>query len=127
MIVQNISADGHTDLTFTVSRGDLDRAVALLEGCRGAVGDREGAGKRDVERGGLRVGRGAEGIRRAREHLAPGEELGVGFEADDDFPASQGLPRLISHIGPQQACKDKEHAKPCLHRALDGRLRELGR
>src|SRR5438552_2170858 len=38
MIVQNISADGHTDLTFTVSRGDLDRAVALLEGCRGAVG-----------------------------------------------------------------------------------------
>ena len=38
MIVQNISADGHTDLTFTVSRGDLDRAVALLEGCRGTVG-----------------------------------------------------------------------------------------
>jgi len=32
MIVQNISADGQrTDLTFTVSRADFDRAVAVLE------------------------------------------------------------------------------------------------
>ncbi len=32
MIVQNISADGRrTDLTFTVSRADFDRAVAVLE------------------------------------------------------------------------------------------------
>jgi len=32
MIVQNISADGQrTDLTFTVSRADFDRAVTLLE------------------------------------------------------------------------------------------------
>jgi aspartate kinase len=38
MIVQNISDDGRTDLTFTIARSDLDRAVAVLEGCRGAVG-----------------------------------------------------------------------------------------
>jgi aspartate kinase len=38
MIVQNISEDGHTDLTFTVARSDLDRAVAVLEECRGTLG-----------------------------------------------------------------------------------------
>ncbi|MBV9587181.1 MAG: aspartate kinase [Alphaproteobacteria bacterium] len=39
MIVQNISADGKTtDLTFTVSRADLDRAVEVLEGCRDTLG-----------------------------------------------------------------------------------------
>ena len=31
MIVQNVSEDGKTDLTFTVGRSDLDRAVAVLE------------------------------------------------------------------------------------------------
>jgi len=34
MIVQNVSEDGSTDLTFTVARADLDRAVAVLEECR---------------------------------------------------------------------------------------------
>src|SRR6267378_1268360 len=39
MIVQNISADGKTtDLTFTVTRADLDRAVEVLQGCRGVLG-----------------------------------------------------------------------------------------
>jgi aspartate kinase len=39
MIVQNVSEDGKTtDLTFTVGRSDLDRAVAVLEGCRGDIG-----------------------------------------------------------------------------------------
>ena len=39
MIVQNVSADGSTtDLTFTVTKGDLDRAVAMLEGLRQALG-----------------------------------------------------------------------------------------
>src|SRR5436190_15794601 len=38
MIVQNISADGKTDLNFTVSRSDLDRAVAVLQDCREALG-----------------------------------------------------------------------------------------
>jgi len=39
MIVQNVSADGKTtDLTFTVGRSDLDRALAVLEERRGALG-----------------------------------------------------------------------------------------
>src|SRR5207249_11974884 len=38
MIVQNVSEDGTTDLTFTVGRSDLDRAVAVLEGSRALVG-----------------------------------------------------------------------------------------
>jgi aspartate kinase len=39
MIVQNVSEDGKTtDLTFTVARSELDRAVAVLEGCRGDLG-----------------------------------------------------------------------------------------
>jgi aspartate kinase len=39
MIVQNISEDGRfTDLTFTVGRGDLDRAVKVLETNRAATG-----------------------------------------------------------------------------------------
>src|SRR5712671_5046098 len=38
MIVQNISEDGKTDLTFTVARSDLDRAVAVLGECKQAVG-----------------------------------------------------------------------------------------
>lgn len=31
MIVQNVSEDGRADLTFTVARADLDRAVSVLE------------------------------------------------------------------------------------------------
>jgi aspartate kinase len=39
MIVQNVSEDGlTTDLTFTVARSDLDRAVAVLEQSRGVLG-----------------------------------------------------------------------------------------
>jgi aspartate kinase len=39
MIVQSASEDGHTaDLTFTVARADLDRAVAVLEERRGLLG-----------------------------------------------------------------------------------------
>jgi len=35
MIVQNVSEDGKsTDLTFTVGKADLDRAVKVLEGCK---------------------------------------------------------------------------------------------
>ena len=38
MIVQNVSADGgKTDLTFTVTRADLKRAVKLLEGKRAEI------------------------------------------------------------------------------------------
>ena len=39
MIVQNVSADGKaTDLTFTVAKGDLDRAVRVVEELRDALG-----------------------------------------------------------------------------------------
>jgi len=39
MIVQNVSADGNTtDLTFTVGKSDLDRAISVLEERRKALG-----------------------------------------------------------------------------------------
>jgi aspartate kinase len=39
MIVQNVSENGKaTDLTFTVSRGELDRALEVLEACKGELG-----------------------------------------------------------------------------------------
>ncbi len=38
MIVQNVSADGTTDMTFTVPRSDLARVRSILEGARGAIG-----------------------------------------------------------------------------------------
>ncbi len=42
MIVQNVSADGSTtDLTFTVSKSDLDRAVSVLTQDRDVIGYRE--------------------------------------------------------------------------------------
>jgi aspartate kinase len=38
MIVQNVSEAGQTDLTFTVTKADLDRAVAVLEQQRAKIG-----------------------------------------------------------------------------------------
>ena len=38
MIIQNQSVDGKTDFTFTVSRGDYQRALAVLEGQRTELG-----------------------------------------------------------------------------------------
>ncbi len=38
MIVQNVSEDGLTDLTFTVTKADLERAMAVLEQQRGKIG-----------------------------------------------------------------------------------------
>jgi len=39
MIVQNVAADGSiTDLTFTVAKADLDRAVEVIEAARDALG-----------------------------------------------------------------------------------------
>jgi aspartate kinase len=39
MIVQNVSEDGKTtDLTFTLARSDLERAIAVLDGCRETLG-----------------------------------------------------------------------------------------
>jgi len=39
MIVQNVSADGFTDITFTVPTADYERAVAALETAKAAIGD----------------------------------------------------------------------------------------
>jgi aspartate kinase len=40
MIIQNVSADGRTDLTFTVPKGDVKRAVELLRrDCAGLYSD----------------------------------------------------------------------------------------
>jgi aspartate kinase len=41
VIVQNASADGTTDLTFTVSKGDLGRAMAVIETAAQQIGARE--------------------------------------------------------------------------------------
>ncbi|MBI2339783.1 MAG: aspartate kinase [Deltaproteobacteria bacterium] len=38
MIVQNISEDGHTDLTFTMPRADLSRARKIIEGIAPEIG-----------------------------------------------------------------------------------------
>lgn len=39
MIVQNVGHDGATDFSFTVSKGDLDKAVKALEGAKAQIGD----------------------------------------------------------------------------------------
>jgi len=41
VIVQNVSADGTTDLTFTVHKNDMKKAVAVLEGVAKEIGARE--------------------------------------------------------------------------------------
>ena len=41
MIVQNVSADGSTDFTFTVARGDMKKAVSVLESVAKDIGARE--------------------------------------------------------------------------------------
>ena len=41
MIVQNVSEQGHTDMTFTVPRTDLPRALKVLEEVRGVVDYRD--------------------------------------------------------------------------------------
>jgi aspartate kinase len=38
MIVQNPSKDGRTDITFTVTRADLDATLTLLEGLKAGIG-----------------------------------------------------------------------------------------
>ncbi|MEX2206847.1 MAG: aspartate kinase [Myxococcota bacterium] len=38
MIVQNVSTEGHTDMTFTVARGEMQGALALVEGVAQKLG-----------------------------------------------------------------------------------------
>jgi len=48
MIIQNASADGSTDMTFTVPRSDYDRALPLVERVAGEIGARGVAGQTDI-------------------------------------------------------------------------------
>jgi aspartate kinase len=48
MIVQNVSEDGFTDLTFTVQSADFDRAVEVLKKARESVGYFDLRGSTDV-------------------------------------------------------------------------------
>ncbi len=48
MIVQNVSADGFTDITFTVPSADFERAKAALEQARAAIGYETLEGEGDV-------------------------------------------------------------------------------
>ena len=41
MIVQNVSADGTTDFTFTVARGEMKKALAVLESVASAINARQ--------------------------------------------------------------------------------------
>ena len=51
MIVQNVSEDGRaTDLTFTVPNSDLERATALLEDKREAIGFARAVGDANVSK-----------------------------------------------------------------------------
>jgi aspartate kinase len=48
MIIQNASAEGTTDLTFTVPRGDFQKAKALVEAAARDIGAQGVAGQTDV-------------------------------------------------------------------------------
>ena len=48
MIVQNVSHHGHTDLSFTVSHGDFDQAVAVCEELKADFGAQAVEGDHDV-------------------------------------------------------------------------------
>jgi aspartate kinase len=48
MIVQNVSEDGFTDLTFTVQSADFDRAVEVLKKCRDKIGYGDLRGASDI-------------------------------------------------------------------------------
>ncbi|MGU3495288.1 aspartate kinase [Xanthobacteraceae bacterium A53D] len=48
MIVQNVSADGYTDITFTVPTADYERAKSVLEKAKGSIGFEVVEGATDV-------------------------------------------------------------------------------
>ncbi len=48
MIVQNVSEDGTTDMTFTLNKAELPRARAVLESLHGSIGYAELAADSDV-------------------------------------------------------------------------------
>lgn len=48
VIVQNVGADDTTDLTFTVNKGDMKKALAILEGVSQEIGAREVRGDSEI-------------------------------------------------------------------------------
>ncbi len=48
MIIQNVGQDGSTDFSFTVQRGEMERAMAILEGVKTHTGAREVRGDRTM-------------------------------------------------------------------------------
>jgi aspartate kinase len=50
MIIQNASEDGTTDMTFTVPRGDYDKALELVQGIAKRIGAKEVRGDLDVSK-----------------------------------------------------------------------------
>ncbi len=48
MIIQNVEEDGTTDFTFTVNRGELAKAKAILEATAQEIGAREVATRADI-------------------------------------------------------------------------------
>src|SRR5215813_14055307 len=48
MIIQNASADGTTDMTFTVPRADYDHALELVQGIARSIGARDVRGDLEV-------------------------------------------------------------------------------
>ncbi|MDP5241329.1 aspartate kinase [Uliginosibacterium sp. 31-16] len=48
MIIQNVGQDGSTDFSFTVPRGEMDRAMSILEGVKTHTGAREVHGDRTM-------------------------------------------------------------------------------
>ncbi len=48
MIIQNVGRDGLTDFSFTVGRGDFDRASVILDQVKSNVGAREIAGDKTI-------------------------------------------------------------------------------
>lgn len=48
MIIQNVGADATTDFTFTVHRGDYDKALAILEQIKQELGAREVSGDNKI-------------------------------------------------------------------------------
>ncbi len=48
MIVQNISHDGYTDMTFTVAKGDYNKALELIKGSSKAIGAEDVVGDTNI-------------------------------------------------------------------------------
>jgi len=48
MIIQNVGHDGMTDFSFTVGRGDFDRAKAILDQVKAQVGAKEISGDKSI-------------------------------------------------------------------------------